>query len=59
MKWNPEQKQTVTMELGGDGQHVFWILREHSKESAKLSVQQLSEYLLKPVLTCAEPTEIL
>jgi hypothetical protein len=44
---------TITIELDPDGQHGFWVLGEATKESARLSVQQLSEYLLKPVLCCA------
>jgi hypothetical protein len=49
----PKQQLTITIELEKDGQHGFWVLGESSRESAKLSVQQLSEYLLKPVLSCA------
>jgi hypothetical protein len=49
----PKQRLTITVELDQDGQHGFWVLGESSKESARLSVQQLSEYLLKPVLCCA------
>ena len=49
----PRQQSTITIEPDGDGQHGFWILGEHTKESAKLSAQQLSEYLLKPILSSA------
>jgi hypothetical protein len=49
----PKQRLTITIELDPDGQHGFWVLGEATKESARLSVQQLSEYLLKPVLCCA------
>jgi len=49
----PKQRLAITIELDQDGQHGFWVLGEATKESAKLSVQQLSEYLLKPVLSCA------
>ena len=30
-----------------------WVLGQTTKESAKLSDQQLSEYLLRPILSCA------
>jgi len=49
----PEQKLTITLELDRDGQHASWVLGESNKENAKLSDQQLSEYLLKPVLSSA------
>lgn len=50
----PKQPLTIAIELDKDGQHGFWALGESSKESAKeLSDQQLSEYLLKPVLSSA------
>jgi len=48
----PKQPFPIAIELDEDGQHGFWVLGESSKESAKkLSDQQLSEYLLKPVLS--------
>jgi len=50
----PEQQLTITIELDNDGQHTFWVLGDPAKEGAKLSVQQLSEYLLKPVLASAD-----
>jgi hypothetical protein len=50
----PKQPLTIAIELDKDGQHGFWVLGESTKESAKeLSDQQLSEYLLKPVLSSA------
>jgi hypothetical protein len=49
----PEQKVTITLELDSEGQHGLWVLGQATKESAKLSDQQLSEYLLKPILSCA------
>jgi hypothetical protein len=50
----PKQPLAIAIELDKDGQHGFWVLGESSKESAKeLSDQQLSEYLLKPVLSSA------
>jgi hypothetical protein len=50
----PKQPLTITIELDKDGQHAFWSLGESGKESAKeLSDEQLSEYLLKPVLSSA------
>jgi HSP20 family molecular chaperone IbpA len=50
----PKQQLTITMEPEKDGQHGFWVLGEPAKESGKRSVQQLSEYLLKPILACAD-----
>jgi hypothetical protein len=50
----PEQQLTITVEPDNDGKHVFWVLGEPNPESAKLSVQQLSEYLLKPVFVSAD-----
>lgn len=49
----PKQRLSITIELDPDGEHGFWVLGGSTEESAKLSVQQLSEYLLKPVLCCA------
>ena len=50
----PEQQLTITIEPDNDGQHSFWVLGDPAKESEKLSVDRLSEYLLKPVLACAD-----
>ena len=50
----PEQQLTITIEPDKEGLHGFWVLGEPSKESGKLSVQQLSEYLLKPILASAD-----
>jgi hypothetical protein len=49
----PTQQLTITIEPDPDGQHSFWVLGEPSKQGARLSVQKLSEYLLKPVLCSA------
>ena len=49
----PKQPLTIAIELDKEGQHAFWSLGESTNENAKLSDQQLSEYLLKPVLSCA------
>lgn len=49
----PRQQSAITIEPDADGKHGFWVLGEHTKERAKLSAQQLSEYLLKPILTSA------
>jgi hypothetical protein len=46
----PKQPSSITIELDEHGQHAFWILGESTN---KLSNQQLSEYLLKPVLSSA------
>jgi hypothetical protein len=49
----PKQPLPIAMELGEVGQPVSWVLGASTKESAKLSDEQLSEYLLKPVLSSA------
>jgi len=49
----PNQRLTITIEPDADGKHGFWVLGECTKERAKLSAQQLSEYLLKPILASA------
>jgi hypothetical protein len=49
----PKQQLTITVEPEQDGQHTFWFLGEATKESAKLSVQELSEYVLKPIFSAA------
>jgi HSP20 family molecular chaperone IbpA len=50
----PRQQLTITIEPETDGQHGFWFLGEPAKESGKRSADQLSEYLLKPILACAD-----
>ena len=50
----PDQKLTITIEPDRDGIHGFWVLGEPSRESGRLSVQQLSEYLLKPILASGD-----
>jgi len=49
----PNQRLTITIEPDADGKHGFWVLGERTKEKATLSAQQLSEYLLKPILASA------
>jgi hypothetical protein len=49
----PKQPLSIAIELDADGQNAFWILGESREGNAKLSNQQLSEYLLKPVLSSA------
>ena len=49
----PQQPLTIAIELDQDGQDGSWALGESTIESVKLSDQQLSEYLLKPVLSTA------
>lgn len=46
----PAQQLTITLD---EAQPGFWILGQTTKESAKLSCDQLSEYLLKPILSSA------
>lgn len=50
----PKQQSTITIELDKEGQHGWWVLGKLTKENAKLSGQQLSEYLLKPILSLAD-----
>jgi hypothetical protein len=49
----PKQLLNIAVELDSDGQHASWVLGESNSENTKLSDQQLSEYLLKPVLSSA------
>jgi len=49
----PNQRLTITIEPDADGKHGFWVLGERTKERAKLSPQQLSEYLLTPIFASA------
>jgi hypothetical protein len=50
----PEQQLTITIELDKEGKHIFWVLGELIPESKKLSAQELSEYLLKPIFVSAD-----
>jgi hypothetical protein len=50
----PRQQVAITIKPDQEGRHGYWVLGDHSKENAKLSTQQLSEYLLKPVLSSGE-----
>lgn len=50
----PRQQLAITIEPDQEGRHGFGVLGDHAKENARLSAQQLSEYLLKPVLSSAE-----
>ncbi len=52
----PKQPLSIAIELDGEGQDGSWALGESTKEGVKLSDQQLSEYLLKPVLSSAAIT---
>jgi len=49
----PKQPLAIAIELDKDGQHAAWVLGDSAKENARLSDEQLSEYLLKPVLSSA------
>jgi hypothetical protein len=49
----PKQQLPITVEIDQDGKHSFWVLGVSAQDGARLSVQQLSEYLLKPVLSSA------
>lgn len=50
----PKQQLTITIETDMEGKQGFWVLGNPAKESGKLSGQQLSEYLLKPILASAD-----
>jgi len=50
----PKQQSTITIELDKEGQCGWWVLGKLTKENAQLSGQQLSEYLLKPILATAD-----
>jgi hypothetical protein len=49
----PKQPLTITVELDKEDQHGLWILGASTDKNAQLSDQQLSEYLLKPILSTA------
>ena len=50
----PRQPSTITLKLDKAGQHGVWVLGEPAQQNSKLSMEQLSEYLLKPVLSAAD-----
>jgi len=50
----PKQQSTITLELDNEGQHGSWVLGKLTKENSQLSGQELSEYLLKPILASAD-----
>jgi hypothetical protein len=50
----PKQQLTITIELDKEGQHGWWVLGKLTKENVNLSGQELSEYLLKPILASAD-----
>ena len=52
----PAQQLAITVEPDKEGQHGFWVLGEPTQKSGTLSVQELSEYLLKPVLAGSDMT---
>jgi hypothetical protein len=49
----PKQPLAIAIELDGADQHASWQLGESTETNAKLSSEQLSEYLLRPVLSSA------
>jgi hypothetical protein len=49
----PEQPLTITVEIEKEGQRSHWVLGGATEENAMLTDQQLSEYLLKPILSTA------
>jgi hypothetical protein len=49
----PDQMFAITIMPDPDGKHSFWMLGGLAKETRKLTTQQLSEYLLRPILSSA------
>jgi len=49
----PKQESPITIELDKEGRPGSWVLGDSTKENSKISVERLSEYLLKPVLSSA------
>ena len=49
----PKQHLSINVAPDEEGQPGFWQLGVSTRESARLSTQQLSEYLLKPILSAA------
>ncbi len=50
----PKQQSTITIELDKEAKHGSWLLGKLTKGNTQLSGQELSEYLLKPILTSAD-----
>ena len=50
----PPQQLAITIAPGQHGRQGCWVLGDPSQEGGKMSAQQLSEYLLKPVLSSAD-----
>jgi hypothetical protein len=48
------QPLTITLESAENGKHYGWFLDGTGKEKKQVSVEQLSEYLLKPILASSE-----
>jgi len=50
----PEQESTITLESEKGGKRYCWLLDGAGKEKKELSAEQLSEYLLRPILFSSE-----
>jgi hypothetical protein len=50
----PDQRSTITLVSAKNSQHYCWVLREPGEAIETVTVQQLSERLLKPILSSAE-----
>jgi hypothetical protein len=50
----PSQQWTITLESSKSGKHYSWFLDGTDKEKKEVSVQHLSQYLLKPILSSSE-----
>jgi hypothetical protein len=50
----PNQQSKITLEPSKNGKHYCWLLDGPGKEKKEVSVQRLSEYLLRPILFSSE-----
>jgi hypothetical protein len=50
----PKQRFAIRIESDQEGECRFWVLGDTTDKTTELSAEQLSEYLLKPVLSLAE-----
>jgi hypothetical protein len=50
----PEQEAAITLESQKGGTHYCWLLNGTGKEKKEVSAEQLSEYLLRPILFSSE-----
>ena len=53
----PKQRFAIRIESDQQGECHFWVLGDTPDKTTELSAEQLSEYLLKPVLSLAEASK--